>query len=149
MENVGSELKREFKIKRAFISESSLGKSLSLKLFPAPCSSTYLTKQKVTLFSVIALAGLCVLKYYHTSNSLPPRRLTIPTSARFSTQAMNGDNYTSRGMASATTLPRIRKHEVDTNNPSTTDSGRRGSGRDHYVSISRHLLTVYLIQLYL
>ena len=46
---------------------------------------------------------------------------------------MNGDSYSSRGMASATTLPRIRKHETDTNNPSAVDSGRYGSSRDHYV----------------
>ena len=49
---------------------------------------------------------------------------------------MNGDSYSSRGMASATTLPRIRKHETDTNNPSTADTGRYGSSRDHYVSLS-------------
>lgn len=47
---------------------------------------------------------------------------------------MNGDSYSSRGMASATTLPRIRKHETDTNNPSTADAGRYGSSRDHYVN---------------
>jgi len=46
---------------------------------------------------------------------------------------MNGDSYSSRGMASATSLPRIRKHETDTNNPSTADAGRYGSSRDHYV----------------
>jgi hypothetical protein len=46
---------------------------------------------------------------------------------------MNGDSYSSRGMASAGSLPRIRKHETDTNNPSTADGGRYGSSRDHYV----------------
>ena len=48
---------------------------------------------------------------------------------------MNGDSYSSRGMASATTLPRIRKHETDTNNPSATDA-RYSSSRDHYVGLS-------------
>ncbi|MCJ1477594.1 hypothetical protein MMC13_006267 [Lambiella insularis] len=47
---------------------------------------------------------------------------------------MNGDSYSSRGMASASALPRIRKHETDTNNPSTADSGRYGSSRDHHAS---------------
>ncbi len=47
---------------------------------------------------------------------------------------MNGDSYSSRGMASANALPRIRKHETDTNNPMGADSGRYGSSRDHYVS---------------
>ncbi|SLM34361.1 splicing factor u2af large subunit [Lasallia pustulata] len=47
---------------------------------------------------------------------------------------MNGDSYSARGMASTTTLPRIRKHETDTSNPSATDSGRYGSSRDHYSS---------------
>lgn len=46
---------------------------------------------------------------------------------------MNGDSYSSRGMAT-NALPRIRKHETDTNNPTGTDSGRHGSSRDHYVS---------------
>ena len=48
---------------------------------------------------------------------------------------MNGDSYSSRGMASTTTLPRIRKHEPDTTNPMAADSGRYGSSRDHYVSL--------------
>lgn len=48
---------------------------------------------------------------------------------------MNGDSYSSRGMASTTTLPRIRKHEPDTTNPMAADAGRYGSSRDHYVSL--------------
>ena len=48
---------------------------------------------------------------------------------------MNGDSYSSRGMASTTTLPRIRKHEPDTTNPTPADTGRYGSSRDHYVSL--------------
>lgn len=47
---------------------------------------------------------------------------------------MNGDSYSSRGMASTSTLPRIRKHETDPNNAMATDAGRYGSSRDHYVS---------------
>lgn len=47
--------------------------------------------------------------------------------------SMNGDSYSSRTMASANALPRIRKHETDTNNPIGADSGRYGSSRDHYV----------------
>lgn len=46
---------------------------------------------------------------------------------------MNGDSYSSRSMAT-NALPRIRKHETDTNNPTGADSGRHGSSRDHYVS---------------
>lgn len=46
---------------------------------------------------------------------------------------MNGDSYSSRGMAT-NALPRIRKHETDSNNPMGADSGRHGSSRDHYVS---------------
>ena len=46
---------------------------------------------------------------------------------------MNGDSYSSRGMAT-NALPRIRKHETDTHNPMSADSGRHGSSRDHYVS---------------
>ena len=60
---------------------------------------------------------------------------------------MNGDSYSSRGMASATTLPRIRKHETDTNNPSTADAGRYGSSRDHYVSSYTCLLKAVKIKL--
>lgn len=48
---------------------------------------------------------------------------------------MNGDSYMSRGMASTSTLPRIRKHETDPSNPMVTDAGRYGSSRDHYVSL--------------
>ena len=48
---------------------------------------------------------------------------------------MNGDSYSSRGIAT-NALPRIRKHETDTNNPMGTDSGRHGSSRDHYVCIN-------------
>ena len=45
---------------------------------------------------------------------------------------MNGDTYSSRGMASTSTLPRIRKQETTTNVASATD--RISSSRDHYVS---------------
>ncbi|MCJ1306584.1 hypothetical protein MMC25_000227, partial [Agyrium rufum] len=37
-------------------------------------------------------------------------------------------------MASATNLPRIRKHESDANNSTTADSSRYSSSRDHYKS---------------
>ncbi|MCJ1426782.1 hypothetical protein MMC29_004685 [Sticta canariensis] len=47
---------------------------------------------------------------------------------------MNGDSYMSRGMASTSSLPRIRKHETDPSNPMVTDAGRYGSSRDHYSS---------------
>ena len=56
---------------------------------------------------------------------------------------MNGDSYSSRGMAT-NALPRIRKHEIDTNNPTGADSGRHGSSRDHYVSS----ITLYLSSIY-
>ncbi|KAL9124543.1 MAG: hypothetical protein Q9217_006131, partial [Psora testacea] len=46
---------------------------------------------------------------------------------------MNGDSYSSRGMAPTDTLPRIRKHE-DTNKAAGADPGRYGSSRDHYSS---------------
>ncbi|KAI9874691.1 MAG: hypothetical protein M1830_009412, partial [Pleopsidium flavum] len=45
---------------------------------------------------------------------------------------MNGDSYSSRGMPSTTTLPRIRKQETATNVASITD--RTSSSRDHYSS---------------
>ncbi|KAL8688676.1 MAG: hypothetical protein Q9218_005477, partial [Villophora microphyllina] len=37
---------------------------------------------------------------------------------------MNGNSYTARGMASTTSLPRIRKHETDASNPGNADAGR-------------------------
>ena len=49
---------------------------------------------------------------------------------------MNGDSYSSRGMASTNALPRIRKHETDTIG---AESGRYGSSRDYHVSF-RNLL---------
>lgn len=47
---------------------------------------------------------------------------------------MNGDSYSSRGMASTNALPRIRKHETDSSHPNA-DAGRHGSSRDYYVSL--------------
>ncbi len=47
---------------------------------------------------------------------------------------MNGDSYSSRGMASTNALPRIRKHEIDASHPNA-DAGRHGSSRDYYVSL--------------
>ncbi|CAO1598064.1 hypothetical protein XANCAGTX0491_001838 [Xanthoria calcicola] len=47
---------------------------------------------------------------------------------------MNGNSYSSRGMASTAPLPRIRKHETDVSNSITADSGRYGSSREHYSS---------------
>lgn len=55
---------------------------------------------------------------------------------------MNGDSYMSRGMASTSTLPRIRKHETDPTNQMATDSGRYGPSRDHYVSSATFSLQV-------
>ena len=46
---------------------------------------------------------------------------------------MNGDSYSSRGMASTNAIPRIRKHETDSSH-ATADAGRYGSSRDYYVS---------------
>lgn len=46
---------------------------------------------------------------------------------------MNSSSYSSRGMASAGSLPRIRKHETDGSHPGNADSGRHESSRDHYV----------------
>ncbi|KAL9103425.1 MAG: hypothetical protein Q9163_001527 [Psora crenata] len=46
---------------------------------------------------------------------------------------MNGDSYSSRGMAPTDNLPRIRKHD-DTNKVAGADGGRYGSSRDHYSS---------------
>lgn len=47
---------------------------------------------------------------------------------------MNGDSYSSRGIASTTALPRIRKHETDSSHSHTADPGRYGSSRDYYSS---------------
>lgn len=52
---------------------------------------------------------------------------------------MNGNSYSSRGMASTASLPRIRKHETDVSNSITADSGRYGSSREHYVNITLRL----------
>lgn len=38
-------------------------------------------------------------------------------------------------MAPTTALPRIRKHETDSSNPTGADAGRYGSSRDHYVGL--------------
>ncbi|MDI1488300.1 MAG: hypothetical protein OHK93_007574 [Ramalina farinacea] len=46
---------------------------------------------------------------------------------------MNGDSYSSRGMAPTDALPRIRKHE-DTHRTAGADP-RYGSSRDHYMSV--------------
>ena len=47
---------------------------------------------------------------------------------------MNGDSYSSRGMGSASALPRIRKHETDSSHSNAADPGRYGPSRDYYVS---------------
>lgn len=59
-------------------------------------------------------------------------RLTHPNCFSARTD-MNGE----RGMASANALPRIRKHESDTNHSMGADS-RHGSSRDYYVSFYLH-----------
>ena len=59
---------------------------------------------------------------------------------------MNGGSYSSRGMDSTTTLPRIRKHE-DTNRSSGAD--RHGSSRDHYVRfccVSQHSVLANILK---
>lgn len=52
---------------------------------------------------------------------------------------MNGNSYSSRGMASTAPLPRIRKHETDVSNSITAESGRYVSSREHYVNITLRL----------
>ena len=58
---------------------------------------------------------------------------------------MNGDSYSSRGMASTTALPRIRKHETDSSHSHTADAGRYGSSRDYYVSATSYCVAISLI----
>lgn len=46
--------------------------------------------------------------------------------------AMNGDSYSSRGMAPSTTKS-AKRNESATNLQESTDAGRHGSSREHYV----------------
>lgn len=53
---------------------------------------------------------------------------------------MNGDSYSSRGMAPSSTKPALKAQATD--NQGSTDSGRQGSSRDY--PVSRNLWLAFL-----
>jgi splicing factor U2AF subunit len=49
---------------------------------------------------------------------------------------MNGDSYSSRGMAPSSSSTKVKQGGTTTDKQASTDSGRHGSSRDYPVSIA-------------